>query len=152
MIGLKVKRLHPAAQIPRYAHEGDACFDLHAIIVKEGVDLTLFQNIQPGEARTIRTGLAFEIPPGWVMKVYSRSGHGFNHGIRLANGTGIIDATFRGELLLKLHNDSGATFSLMSGDRLAQAMLERVEPVEFVEVDELDDTARGTGGFGSTGQ
>ena len=97
------------------------------------------------------TDLAFEVPPGWVMKLYSRSGHGFKHGVRLANTTGIIDSDYRGHVPVMLTNDSGVAFYVAFGDRVAQAMLERVEQVEFEPVDVLSETVRGAGGFGSTG-
>ena len=139
---LKVKRLSSLATLPTYATEGSACFDLRA--VHNGV-------VKPGCAMEFATDLAFEVPPGWVMKLYSRSGHGFKHGVRLANTTGIIDSDYRGHVPVMLSNDSGVAFYVAFGDRVAQAMLERVEPVEFEEADALSDTARGMGGFGSTG-
>lgn len=141
---LKVKRLDPAAIIPSYATPGAACFDLHALHCG---------SVTTGIPSVFRTGLAFDIPEGWVLKVYSRSGHGFKHGIRLANCVGIIDSDYTGELMVKLTCDAGhAQFAIAAGDRIAQAMLERVEQVEFVEVDELKQTERGNGGFGSTGK
>jgi dUTP pyrophosphatase len=143
---LKFKRLHGDAILPTYASEGAACFDLYAITPYGIVD------IPPGEATSVNTGLAVEVPPGWVLKVYSRSGHGFKHGIRLVNGVGIIDSDYRGELIVGLHNDrSDRVFEVRHGDRIAQAMLERAERVEIVEVDSLTETMRGAGGFGSTG-
>lgn len=145
MILMKVKKLHPDAVLPTYATPGAACFDLYA--VEDGYVDTIAHT-----SEIIPTGLAFEIPPGWVMKVYSRSGHAFKNNVRLANCVAIIDSDFRGEIMIKLAADDDAALSIKAGDRVAQAMLERVEPVEFVEVDELGDTARGTGGFGSTGQ
>lgn len=140
---LKVKRLDPAAIIPSYATPGAACFDLHALHCGS-VSETL--------PAVFRTGLAFEVPEGWVMKVYSRSGHGFKNDIRLANCVGVIDSDYRGELMVKLTSDKMFdSYTVAAGDRIAQAMLERVERVAFVEVDELATTDRGTGGFGSTG-
>lgn len=141
-MNLKIKKLLPTAFTPTYGTEGAACFDLYA-------DQDAF--VLPGQATTINTNLAFEVPDGWVMKLYSRSGHGFKHGIRLANTTGIIDSDYRGHVPVRLHNDSQLAFTVRRGDRIAQAALMPVFRVEFEEVDTLSDTARGEGGFGSTG-
>lgn len=141
-IPLRVQRLHPDAILPTYATDGAACFDLHALhgdVVGDGLPVVF------------RTGLSFEIPPGYAMKVYSRSGHGFKHGVRLANCTGIIDSDYRGEVMVKLVSDNGGFMHVNAGDRIAQAMLVPVPAVELVEVDELTTTQRGAGGFGSTG-
>lgn len=98
------------------------------------------------------TGLFFEVPQGKVLLVFSRSGHGFNHDIRLANCVGIIDSDYRGELKVKLTNDSTqAFFNVKRGDRIAQAMLVDSNQVQFEIVEELSETERGTGGLGSTG-
>lgn len=142
-MNIKIKKLHPAAVVPQYATAGAACFDLVCVN-----DVT----ITPGrEHIALKTGLAFEIPEGYVMKVYSRSGHGFKNGIRLANGTGIIDSDYRGEVMVKMHNDSTSAVHIAAGERVAQAMIEPVQQVAFEIVEELSDTARGSGGFGSTG-
>ena len=85
------------------------------------------------------------------MMVYSRSGHGFKSGIRLANGTGVIDSDYRGEVMVKMHNDGSSAVLITAGERIAQAMIVPVSQVELTVVDELSDTARGSGGFGSTG-
>ena len=152
---IKIKPIHPAAQVPRYATEGAACFDIHAIVEAPlgiaGEDSASVA-IAPGNAAVIRTGLTFEIPDGWVLKVYSRSGHGFKDGVRLVNAVGIIDADYRGELKVGLHNDHRSKrFTVRHGDRIAQAMLEPAPQHEIVVVDELSSTERGAGGFGSTG-
>jgi dUTP pyrophosphatase len=149
---LRVKRVREAAQLPAYQTAGAACFDLHAVIDPAdeqvpGAGII----IAPGGAHTFNIGLVFEVPDGKVMKVYSRSGHGFKHGIRLANGTGIIDSDFRGEMLVRLQNDSPRPFTVFHGDRVAQCMLEPAPQWELIEVDELTATARGEAGFGSTG-
>jgi len=142
-MNIKVKSLSPLAQMPAYATAGSACFDIATIV--DNID------ISPSSSAVLRTGLSFEIPPGHVMMVYSRSGHGFKNGVRLANSVGVIDSDYRGELMVKLHNDSRARFSVSCGDRIAQAMIVPVQQVTFESVEELTDTARGTGGFGSTG-
>jgi len=142
-MNIKVKTLSALAQLPAYATAGAACFDITT--VSDGVDII------PGNSAVLKTDLAFEIPPGHVMMVYSRSGHGFKNGIRLANGTGVIDSDYRGELMVRLHNDGDRVFSVNRGDRIAQAMIVPVAQVAFETVDELSATARGVGGFGSTG-
>lgn len=143
---LNVKKLHPQATLPKYAHAGDACFDLHAI-----GDMEKPVDIRPGGAAIIPTGLAFEIPEGHVMLIYSRSGHGFKNNVRLNNSVGVIDAGYRGEVQVSLHNDGRARFKVAHGDRIAQAMILPVPAVELIEVDDLNETERGAGGFGSTG-
>jgi len=143
---LKIKKLHPDAIIPKYATPGSACFDLHAMMSIESHCIT----IAPGEAAVIRTGLAFEIDPEWRMDIYSRSGHGFKDGVRLANCVGKIDSDYRNEVMIKLHNDGLIPVTVNDGDRIAQAELNPVHRVTFVEVDALSETQR-TGGFGSTG-
>jgi dUTP pyrophosphatase len=140
---VKIKKLHPDAVLPKYATPGAACFDLHAI-EGGGIDACGSMNFA--------TGLSFEVPAGHVMLIYSRSGHGFKNGVRLANGTGVIDSDYRGEVVVKLHNDGTRCFDVNPGDRIAQAMIVPIPQVELVEVDELTDTERGTGGLGSTGR
>jgi len=142
-MNIKVKPLSPLAKLPKYATPGSACFDIATI--DDNID------IGPGSSAVLRTGLSFEIPPGHVMMVYSRSGHGFKNGIRLANSVGVIDSDYRGELMVKVHNDSRARFSVGRGDRIAQAMIVPVQQTVFDAVDELGATDRGAGGFGSTG-
>lgn len=154
---LKVKKLHPDAVVPKYATAGAACFDLHALMV-DPHEWPLEDVIPNGCTLTLRTGLAFEIPQGWVMLIYSRSGHGFKSDISLSNCVGVIDSDYRGEVQVKLRNDSPlkdeakACFYVGHGDRIAQAMLVQVPQVRLVEVEELGGTERGDGGFGSTGK
>lgn len=145
---LKIKKLHQRATLPRYATQGAACLDLHAIVDKEFRAIA----VSPGGTATLRTGLAFEVQPGYAMMVYSRSGHGFNHGVRLANGTGVIDSDYRGEVMVCLRNDSDEPFLVEHGSRIAQAMIIEIPLIDEIEVvDELSETDRGAGGFGSTG-
>lgn len=141
---LRVKRLHPLAQIPKFQTAGAACFDLHS--VSDTVA------IPAGQARTVNIGLAFGIPDGHVLMVYSRSGLGFNHGLRLANGTGVVDSDFTGGIVVRLHNDSAELYAVHTGDRVAQAMLVKLPKVVLQEVDTLAQTARGANGFGSSGK
>jgi dUTP pyrophosphatase len=145
MLNVKIKKTHPLAQLPSYATNGAACFDLHAMLSNE-------INISPFQTATIETGLSFEIPEGHVMLIYSRSGHGFKNDVRLSNCTGVIDSDYRGSVLVKLVNESSAfDFTVKNGDRIAQAMVIPVQQVSFEEVSELSSTERGNGGFGSTG-
>lgn len=168
-IELKVKRLHPDAILPEYATDGSACFDLHAVhiggltnfewdvlekipeVLREGADR--HAELEPNEPQIFKTGLAFEVPAGHALLIFSRSGHGFNYDTRLSNCVGVIDSDYRGEVMVKLRNDGGRILSprIKSGDRIAQAMLVPIPSVQLVEVDELSETARGDGGFGSTG-
>lgn len=138
---LKVKRLDPRAVIPKYQSDGAACFDLVAITKDDYGNGTALYS----------TGLAFDIPEGYVMLVYSRSGHGFNLNTRLANCVGVVDSDFRGQVMVKLVHDMGYRMPDI-GERVAQAMLMPVDQVEFIEVDELSETKRGTNGMGSTGK
>ena len=144
---VKVKKLHKDAQMPEYATDGSGCFDIRAVL--DGP-----QSIYMGESSAIRTGLAFEIPEGHVMLVFSRSGHAFKHGTRLANCVAVIDSDYRGEVMIKLvrdHELSTQVMTVANGDRIAQAMVIPVPKVEFEVCDELSSTDRGQGGFGSTG-
>lgn len=95
---MKIKKLHPAAVVPTYGTEGAACFDLYAVQPEAEIRVV--------DTATVRTGLAFEVPQGFVMLVFSRSGHGFKNDVRLANCVGVIDSDYRGELMVKLTNDS----------------------------------------------
>lgn len=143
IIKLKVKRLSEKAQLPTYGSAGAACFDIRA---------TAGGIVEAKESALFSTGLSFEIPEGWAMMVYSRSGHGFKHGVRLANATGIIDSDYRGEVMVRLANDGGRAYEVLEGERIAQAMLVPAPAVEIVEVAELSATERGEDGFGSTGK
>lgn len=144
-MNVKIKKIHPDAKVPVYGSKGAACFDLYAarvINTADDIELTV----------TYGTGLQFEVPEGHVMMIYSRSGHGFKHGITLVNSTGVIDADYRGEVCVKLRKTRIDMHGMPDvGERIAQAMILPVEQVAFEEVDELSDTARGKGGFGSTG-
>lgn len=142
---VKIKKMVAEAIIPQYATPGAACFDLHSLT--DGVAVK-------ESPLVCDTGLAFEIPEGHVMLVFSRSGHGFKSDTRLSNCVGVIDADYRGEVKVKLAKDSmlGGVLNVSKGDRIAQAMVIPVDKVTFEEVDELGSTERGEGGFGSTGQ
>jgi dUTP pyrophosphatase len=141
---IKIRRIAAEAKIPVYATEGAACFDLHALTDS-------LMTVPAGGSADIATGLQFEIPPGYCMRIYSRSGHGFRNGVRLANCVGIIDSDYRGEVRVKLANDSTRSMHFFPGDRIAQAEIAPVLRVEFEEADALSETERGEAGFGSTG-
>jgi dUTP pyrophosphatase len=160
---IKVKKLHPDAKLPTYGSNGAACFDLYALSHER---VTRQENPQGAPWRTVihrehycvfGTGLAFDIPEGHVMMVYSRSGHGFKENVRLANCVGIIDSDYTGEVKVKLANDTnihGETwgeFGVHRFDRIAQAMIIPVQQVSFEEVETLKETTRGASGCGSTG-
>lgn len=136
-------RLDPGVPVPGYAHPGDAGVDLVTT-----VDVTL----APGERRTVPTGLAIALPEGYAGFVHPRSGLAARHGLTVVNAPGTVDAGYRGEIAVTLLNtDSAAAVELRRGDRIAQLVVQRVEHVQFVEVDRLPDSVRGAGGFGSTG-
>lgn len=154
-IQVKVTRLDPAAKLPVYATDGSGCFDLFAATVDGFSSIGIGAFVFDDAPLECGTGLAFEIPPGYVMLVYSRSGHGFNHATRLANCVGVIDSDYRGEVKVMLTRDHDQTdkptLMVSPGDRIAQALVLPIPRVEFEEVTELSATARGQGGFGSTG-
>jgi dUTP pyrophosphatase len=140
---LRVQRLDPRAALPTRAHAGDAGLDLRAL---EGGTLA------PGERGSVGTGIAVEIPHGQGGLVLPRSGLAARHGIALVNAPGLIDAGYRGELrVLLLNTDPSEPFSWSAGDRIAQLVLVEVGLGDVIEVDELQESARGAGGFGSSG-
>jgi dUTP pyrophosphatase len=142
-VRLAVRLLDPAAKLPVRAHAGDAGYDLHALDAAA---------IEPGERAMLRTGIAIELPPGHAGLVLARSGLAARHGIALVNAPGLIDAGYRGELkVLLLNTDRAATFEIAAGDRIAQLVVVAVAAPAVVEAAELVATARGDGGFGSTG-
>lgn len=143
---LKIKKMYPDVKTPTYATEGAACFDIYNYGSK-----TDYDGVGWLDPTIFTTGLQFEVPQDHVMLVFSRSGHGFNNNIRLANCVGVIDSDYRGELMVKLTKDTQGAYAVGKGDRIAQAMVIPVKQVEFLEVDELSDTKRGANGLGSTG-
>ena len=147
---LKVKKLHQSAKLPTYATKGAACFDLYAATV-DG-KFAVPSEVHNGYPVTCGTGLAFEIPAGHVMLIFSRSGHGFKNDTRLANCVGVIDSDYRGEIGVGLVNLGDAPYTVQPGDRIAQLMVVPVVQPTLTVVDTLDETERGAGGFGSTGR
>lgn len=144
---LRIALNHPNAKSPTYGTEGAACFDIYA--AEPGI-------VRPGQATIFKTGLHVEVPDGYVMMVYSRSGHGFKDGVRLVNGTGVIDSDYRGEVCVGLRNDHPLKeFVVRVGNRIAQAMIVKAPQWTFEHVERVEDlsaTSRGAGGIGSTGR
>jgi len=140
---IPIVRLDTDLPVPSYAHPGDAGADLHT-----AVDVTL----APGERRLVPTGVALALPEGYAGLVHPRSGLAARHGLSIVNAPGTIDAGYRGEVQVCLVNlDPATAISLRRGDRIAQLVVQRVEQARFVEVTDLPDSARGAGGYGSTG-
>lgn len=144
---LKFKKMYPDVQLPEFATEGSACFDIRAYCP---YNVNIIDN---GDTFIVDTGLIPEVPKGYVLKIYSRSGHGFNSNTRLVNCVGIIDSDYRGEIKVGLIKDFSHSKPLLvsHGDRIAQGMLVKLVKTEIEEVEELSETERGNGGFGSTG-
>ena len=141
---LRYSRLHEEAREPTRAHDGDAGYDLYAV---ESARLG------PGQRASVGTGIAVAIPAGWAGLVLPRSGLAARHGITIPNAPGLIDSGYRGEVRVLLMNaDPQEDFEIAPGDRIAQLLLVRHEAPEVLEVESLDETARGVGGFGSSGR
>lgn len=138
---LRVKRLHPDAQLPTRAHDLDAGFDIHALETT---------SVRPGETKAVRTGIAIGVPAGQVGDVRSRSGLAAKN-ITVANSPGTVDAGYTGEVKVLLRNTGARTYTAHPGDRIAQLVLTYTNTAPLIEVDELGDSDRGEGGFGSTG-
>jgi dUTP pyrophosphatase len=142
---VQIRRLRPDAIVPRYMTAGAAGMDLCAAIDQP---ITL----APGQGAAIGTGLAMAIPPGFEGQVRPRSGLAAKHQVTVTNAPGTIDSDFRGECRVLLVNHGREPFVVHSGDRIAQLVIAPVVQAELVEVEALDDTERGAGGFGSTGR
>jgi dUTP pyrophosphatase len=138
---LKVKKVHPEAKLPNYAHPHDAGMDLFAL---EEV------NIKPGETARIRSGIAIEIPEGYVGLCWDKSGLSMKNGIKVL--AGVIDSGFRGELVMGVINLGKEVYIFEKGHKVMQMLIQPVEIVDIMESEELSDTSRGEGGFGSTGK
>lgn len=142
-VDIALRMLDPELPLPSYAHQGDAGADLCA---REDVTL------EPGERALVPTGVAIALPLGYVGLIHPRSGLATKHGLTVVNAPGTVDAGYRGELKVTLLNtDARTPIVLKRGDRIAQLVIQKVERATFIQVEELDDTVRGTGGFGSTG-
>jgi len=141
---IKCKRVRSGATLPSRATAESAGFDLSACLEEPVV-------IPAGETKMIPIGVAVELPGGTAGMLYSRSGLSLKHGIALINGVGVVDSDYRGELMVPLHNHSREDFTIHPGDRVAQMVVTPVLLPDMEETEELSDSERGTGGFGSTG-
>ena len=140
---ISIRRLDPDVPLPSYSHPGDAGADL---VTTEDVTL------KPGERALVPTGIAIALPLGYAAFVHPRSGLAARHGLSIVNTPGTVDSGYRGEIKVALINhDLHEAIVLNRGDRIAQLVIQRVEHAQFVEVEDLPDSARGAGGYGSTG-
>jgi dUTP pyrophosphatase len=139
-----IKRLDPGVPLPLYAKGGDAGAD-----IVSAVNITL----APGERALVPTGISIALPDGYVALVHPRSGLAIKHGVTMVNAPGTVDAGYRGELkLILINHDRTESVSFKRGDRVAQLVIQQVERAEFIEVQDLPGSGRGTDGFGSTGR
>lgn len=137
---IRVKKLHPDAKVPAFAHPGDAGLDLYSV-----EDMVL----APGERGSVPTGIAIELPDGYVSLVWDKSGPSHKFGVKTLGG--VLDSGYRGEYLIGLINLGQENFEIKKGQKVAQLLIQKVERPEIEETDELGDTSRGARGFGSTG-
>lgn len=140
---LSVKKIKQNAKLPERQTDGSVGYDIAACIDEDVI-------IEPGETRMVGSGLAIALEPGFAAFIYARSGLGIRHGITPANCVGVIDSDYRGEVIVGLRNASKEPFTVKNGDRIAQMVVARCELPEIKLCENLDDTARGAGGFGST--
>lgn len=142
---IRVKKLHPDALLPSYGSVEAAGADLYACLEAEATVL-------PGKTVFIPTGIALEVPKGCAGLIYARSSLGTKRGLAPANKVGVIDSDYRGQVMVALHNHGGEAQTILPGERIAQLLITPVYTPGFVEAEELSDTSRGAGGFGSTGK
>lgn len=142
VVEVRVQRLDPDLPLPSYAHPGDAGADLYS-----AQDVLL----EPASRVIVRTGIAIELPMGFVGLVHPRSGLAAKQGVTVLNAPGTVDAGYRGEVMVILVNHGSAAVKISRGDRIAQLVVQRVERAHFHAVENLPDSVRGTGGHGSTG-
>lgn len=140
----KIRITSRSGKVPRYETEGSAGMDIRAYIDEDIV-------IEPGRRALVPTGLAIELPAGTEAQIRARSGLAIKKGIALINGVGTIDSDYRGEIKIALINLGDGSFTVKDGDRIAQMIIAKYEQVKLETVDALDDTERGSGGFGHTG-
>ena len=142
---IRIKKISENAVIPTYGTEFSAGADIYALLDSD-------IEIQPSETVMIKTGLQLEIPEGYAGFIYPRSGISVKRGLAPANKVGVIDSDYRGEVMVALHNHSSVIQKVEKGERIAQLIIAPYIHADFIEADELDNTARGDGGFGSTGK
>lgn len=157
---IKIVRIAPDVVMPTKAHDTDAGFDLYAYCP----DATFYSwesgcqsnvkgvKVRPNETYKFHTGIKLAIPDGYWGGIYARSGLATKCGLRPANCVGVIDSSYRGEIIVAIHNDSNETQLVHNGGRIAQLVIQKVEPTVFEEVSELDETSRGESGFGGSGK
>lgn len=157
---VKIVRIAPDVVMPTKAHDTDAGFDLYAYCPdatfyswESGCQLNVKGvKVRPNETYKFHTGIKMAIPDGYWGAIYARSGLATKCGLRPANCVGVIDSSYRGEIIVAIHNDSNETQLVHNGDRIAQLVIQKVEPTVFEEVSELDETSRGESGFGGSGK
>ena len=142
---IRIKKISENAVIPTYGTEFSAGADIYALLDSD-------IEIQPSETVMIKTGLQLEIPEGYAGFIYPRSGISVKRGLAPANKVGVIDSDYRGEVMVALHNHSSVIQKVEKGERIAQLIIAPYIHADFIESDELDETVRGEGGFGSTGK
>ncbi|MBE5959273.1 MAG: dUTP diphosphatase [Lachnospiraceae bacterium] len=144
-VKVNIKKLNPEAIIPTYGSDMAAGADLYACMGQDTV-------IAPGETVFVKTGVALEVPEGYAGLIYARSGLACKQGLAPANKVGVVDADYRGEIIVALHNHSNEPKTVVDKERIAQFVITPFLTADFNEVEELDDTERGEKGFGSTGR
>ena len=153
---VKIKRLSETATIPSYAHENDAGMDLYVDLhpLQEDIEAEVesYCLINPHSTTMISCGFAIAIPEGYFGGIYARSGLASKQSLRPANCVGVVDSSYRGEVMVALHNDSDEIQEIKHGQRIAQMLIQPVVSVTLEQVEELDETERGNGGFGSSGK
>lgn len=145
MNSIRVKKVRENAVLPTYGSAGAAGADLYACLEAPVV-------IEPGESKFITTGIVMEVPVNCAALIYARSGLACKKGLAPANKVGVVDSDYRGEIMVVLHNHGVQAQTIVSGDRIAQIVITPVLTPAYEEVEDLSDTVRGEGGFGSTGQ
>lgn len=148
-MNINLQLISKTAQLPCKAHDTDACADIYADLLCEGLEEV---EIQPGFWRCIHTGFKTALPVGYFAAVFDRSGMGIKRHLRLSNSVGVIDSDYRGEWMVCLHNDGLEMQTIHHGDRIAQFTILPVLEFNFVTCDNLEETTRGQNGFGSTGR
>ena len=143
---IKIKKVNPNAKIPTHGSEQAAGYDLYACLDAENITIEAHKTVK------VPTGLSMAIPEGYFGAIFARSGLAAKQGLRPANCVGVVDSDYRGEFIVMLHNDTDEPKTVENGDRVAQLVVMPFMPVDFEETDSLDETQRGTGGFGSTGK
>lgn len=144
-MNISVKKLRPGAKLPAFGSPEAAGADLYACIAEPVA-------IAPGETKFVPTGLAMALPVGYVGLIYARSGLACKQGLAPANKVGVIDSDYRGEFIVALYNHGSMERTISNGDRIAQLVVTPILMPQYVEAEELNDTTRGSGGFGSTGK